>query len=118
MDQEEGMLRPIIVCLCSMLAVASGRAQASDTGKWVVNVERLSCNAACGELFPLSPGRNAEGNRYYVCAAQMEGDKSGLRPGYNVRGNPNSCELHDGNASASARDFSCYCVITPLGDQD
>ena len=86
-------------------------------GIWVVNAERLGCIAACGDRYTLSPGRNAAGQQSAVCAASVAEDKSGLRPGYNVRGKPNTCMIQDGDGYIAAEEFSCYCVLVPPPDQ-
>ena len=97
----------------SISAASPAAAQQIFNGIWVVNSERLSCDAACGDRYPLSPGRNAAGQKYSVCAAQVAGNRSGMRPGYNVRGKPNTCMIHDGDGYIAAEDFSCYCVLVP-----
>ena len=102
----------------SISAASTAAAQQIINGKWVVNSERLSCISACGAQYTLSPGRNAAGQQYSVCAAQIEGDRSGLRPGYNVRGGPSTCKIHDGDGYVSAEDFSCYCVFVPPEGQE
>ncbi len=106
------------VTLGALLTLSSVSAQEIHNGIWVVNAERLSCIAACRERYTLSPGRNASGQQYSVCAAQAAGDKSGLRPGYNVRGSPSSCMIHDGDGYIAAEDFSCFCVLVPPPDQE
>ena len=107
----------VILILGSMFAASTAAAQQIHNGIWVVNAERLSCIAACGDRYTLSPGRNAQGQQYSVCAARVAGDRSGLRPGYNARGGPSTCKIHDGDGFISAENFSCYCVLVPPPDQ-
>ncbi len=106
-----------MMILGSTLLASTASAQQIFNGIWVVNSERLSCDAACRDRYPLSPGRNAAGQRYSVCAARVAGNKSGLRPGYNARGGPSTCKIHDGDGFISAESFSCYCVLVPPPDQ-
>ena len=107
------MSKSFLLFCCSMFAVSALMA-ASHEPRWIES-DGLSCNATCGNLFPLSPGRNAEGSRYFVCAARVEGDKAGLRPGYSIRAKPNTCMVVDGDGVKSVEDFSCYCVDTEFG---
>ena len=74
----------VILIFGSMFAASSATAQQIYNGLWVVNSERLSCNAACRDRYPLSPVRNAQGQQYSECAARVAGDTSGLQPGYNA----------------------------------
>lgn len=110
------MIRLLVLFFYSMFAASTGTAQEIGEGKWV-KATGLSCNATCGGLHPLSPGRNAAGKRYYVCAARIKGGGTGLRPGYSVRGTPNTCNVQDGNGYKKAKDFACYCVVTSASDQ-
>jgi hypothetical protein len=108
----------VMMIFASVFAGSPAAAQQVFNGIWVVNAERLSCIAACGDRYTLSPGRNAAGQQYAVCAARVAGDKSGLRPGYNARGKPNTCMIQDGDGYIAAEDFSCYCVLVPPPDQE
>ena len=108
----------VMMIFGSMFAASTAAAQQILNGIWVVNSERLSCIAACGDRYTLSPGRNTAGQQYSVCAARAAGDKSGLRPDYNVRGGPSTCKIHDGDGYVAAEDFSCYCVFVPPPDQE
>ena len=112
------MSRLLVTSFCFMFVAATATAQDYLKGKWVENPERLSCVSACGDFFPLAPGKNAAGKRYHVCAARIDGDKSGLRPGYNVRSIPATCKILDGDSFVNAVDFSCFCVVTTFRDQD
>ncbi len=69
----------VILIFGSMFAVSTAAAQQIFNGIWVVNSERLSCDAACRDRYPLSPGRNAAGQRYSVCAARVAFARHGLR---------------------------------------
>ncbi len=49
----------VMLIFGSMFAASSAAAQAIYNGLWVVNSESRSCNAACRDRYPLSPGGNA-----------------------------------------------------------
>ena len=108
------------LCACLLYTIFIGSAayaQDMGGGKWIVS-DGLSCNATCGGLFPLSPGKNADGKRYYVCAARTDDADSGMKPGFSVRATPNTCVVQSGDGFVDASEFTCFCVDTPLDDQN
>ena len=111
------MLRLCTYLLFLLFIGSAAYAQDMDGGKWIVS-DGLSCNATCGNLFPLSPGKNVEGKRYYVCAARTDDLASGMKPGFSVRATPNTCVVQSADGFINASDFACFCVDTPLVEQN
>jgi hypothetical protein len=111
------MLKPCACLLCLIVISSGALAEGMGGGKWVAS-DGLSCNATCGNLFPLAPGKNSEGKHYYVCAARTDDTESGMKPGFSVRATPNTCIVQSDDGFVNASAFDCFCVDTPLVEQN